>query len=190
MKKLVRLTEKDLHNLIQEAVKKTLNEIGDTPKGQYALGKLAGRYKANPQKNAEISDYANDAMYDTNQDFDTMDRAYEQGENNRGFYPEEGDAEQTYNEAKESMQEQLHNDTNLAAQIIGDNAEVLANLADDDYLTISKFLDLCAIKYALNTIMAEHGSEGAQGFYNKMLDDDADEYSDLVDNINIDALDA
>lgn len=190
MKKLVRLTEKDLHHLIKESVKKTINEIGDTPKGQYALGKLAGRYKNNPQRNHEIGDYANDAMYNSDQNFDTMDRAYDQGRNNRAFYPQEGDAEQTYNKAKESMQEQLHNDTQLAARLIGDNAEVLANLGDDDYLTVSNFLNLCAIKYALNTMMATNGNDNAQDFYNKLQQDDADDYDELIDNIDIDALDA
>ena len=43
MKKVIRLTEEDLHNIIKESVKKALNEIGDTPDGQYALGKLAQR---------------------------------------------------------------------------------------------------------------------------------------------------
>lgn len=43
MKQKVRLTENDLHNIIKEAVQQIINEIGDTQKGQYALGKLAQR---------------------------------------------------------------------------------------------------------------------------------------------------
>lgn len=43
MKKLIRLTEGDLHRIIEGAVKRTLNEIGDTPRGQYMLGRLAAR---------------------------------------------------------------------------------------------------------------------------------------------------
>lgn len=42
-KQIIRLTEEDLHNIIKESVKKALNEIGNTPKGQYALGKLSQR---------------------------------------------------------------------------------------------------------------------------------------------------
>lgn len=42
-KKTIRLTESDLHNIIKESVNKILNEIGDTPNGQYLLGKLAQR---------------------------------------------------------------------------------------------------------------------------------------------------
>lgn len=43
MKKLVRLTEGDLHRIVKESVNKVLNEIGDTPKGQYMLGRLHHR---------------------------------------------------------------------------------------------------------------------------------------------------
>ena len=43
MKKVIRLTEEDLHNIIKESVKKALNEIGDTARGQYMLGRLQGR---------------------------------------------------------------------------------------------------------------------------------------------------
>jgi hypothetical protein len=43
MKKMVRLTESELHRIIKESVNRVLNEIGDTPNGQYALGKLAQR---------------------------------------------------------------------------------------------------------------------------------------------------
>ena len=42
--KLIRLTEGDLHNIVKESVKRILNEIGDTPRGQYMLGRLTGKY--------------------------------------------------------------------------------------------------------------------------------------------------
>lgn len=41
--KKVRITEQELHNLIAESVQGVLNEIGDTPAGQWMLGRLAGR---------------------------------------------------------------------------------------------------------------------------------------------------
>ena len=44
MKKKIKLTEAQLHKVLTESVKKILKEIGDTPKGQYMLGRLAGRY--------------------------------------------------------------------------------------------------------------------------------------------------
>ena len=42
-KKLIRLTESDLHRIVRESVNKVLNEIGDTEKGQYALGAVQAR---------------------------------------------------------------------------------------------------------------------------------------------------
>ena len=42
-KKLIRLTESDLHKIVKESVNRVLNEIGDTPRGQNMLGRVAGR---------------------------------------------------------------------------------------------------------------------------------------------------
>jgi hypothetical protein len=42
-KKLIRLTEQDLHKIVKESVSKIINEIGDTPKGQRGLGALHAR---------------------------------------------------------------------------------------------------------------------------------------------------
>ena len=42
-KKLIRLTESDLHRIVKESVNRVLNEIGDTPRGQNRLGALAKR---------------------------------------------------------------------------------------------------------------------------------------------------
>lgn len=56
MKKVVyRMTENDLHKMIEESVKKALNEIGDTEKGQFALGAVRGRAKQKAHK-----EYASD----------------------------------------------------------------------------------------------------------------------------------
>lgn len=46
MKQVIRLTESDLHRMIKESVKEVLNEIGDTEKGQYMLGRLQARQQA------------------------------------------------------------------------------------------------------------------------------------------------
>lgn len=43
MRRVIRLTESDLHRIVAESVKQAINEIGDSPKGQYALGQAAGR---------------------------------------------------------------------------------------------------------------------------------------------------
>lgn len=42
-KKLIRLTESDLHRMVKESVGRILNEIGDTHRGQYMLGRLRNR---------------------------------------------------------------------------------------------------------------------------------------------------
>ena len=44
----VKLTESDLHRIVKESVKKVLNEISDTPKGQHILGRLNARQQ-NPE---------------------------------------------------------------------------------------------------------------------------------------------
>ena len=43
-KKIIRLTESQLREMISESVKKMLNEIGDTNRGQYMLGRLHRRH--------------------------------------------------------------------------------------------------------------------------------------------------
>lgn len=40
MKQVIRLTESDLHRVIKESVNKILNEIGDTKRGQFKLGRV------------------------------------------------------------------------------------------------------------------------------------------------------
>ena len=43
MKRTIRLTESELRGMINEAVKGALNEIGDTKRGQFMLGRAAAR---------------------------------------------------------------------------------------------------------------------------------------------------
>ena len=47
MKQKIRLSEADLHRIVKESVNRVLNEIGDTPRGQYMLGRLKGRQLKN-----------------------------------------------------------------------------------------------------------------------------------------------
>ena len=74
-KKVIRMTENDLHNIVKESVGKIINEIGDTPKGQRALGALSMRHALrNPNydardtksKEAKIYDYAKKARGEEN----------------------------------------------------------------------------------------------------------------------------
>jgi len=69
-KNIIRLTEGDLHRIVKESVRRTINEIGNTPKGQKRLGALAQRYaqrnldydaRDKNSKEAQIYDYAKKA---------------------------------------------------------------------------------------------------------------------------------
>ena len=60
MKRTIKLTESKLRGMIQEAVKCALNEIGDTKRGQYHLGRAAMRRfnMKDYDKSGEIGRYA------------------------------------------------------------------------------------------------------------------------------------
>jgi hypothetical protein len=56
MKQRIRLTESKLRNLISESVRHCLNEIGDTHRGQYALGRVYGRKRNDKFENDRYQD--------------------------------------------------------------------------------------------------------------------------------------
>lgn len=58
-KKIIRLTESDLHRIIKESVKRVLNEVGDTSKGQHMLGRLHAKKVVNSEDD-DVFDYARD----------------------------------------------------------------------------------------------------------------------------------
>jgi hypothetical protein len=77
-KKLIRLTESDLHKIVKESVNRILNEIGDTAKGQYMLGRLQGRQmgNGNRQQAMNTQNYASKQLGSrTPQNFQTYDAA-------------------------------------------------------------------------------------------------------------------
>lgn len=51
MKKRIRITESELHNIVKKCVNEALNEIGDTERGQYALGCVQARNDLRMQQN-------------------------------------------------------------------------------------------------------------------------------------------
>ena len=56
---MIRLTEGQLHRIIDESVRKVINEIGDTKRGSYMLGRAANRSVGNFSDLADkASDYA------------------------------------------------------------------------------------------------------------------------------------
>lgn len=46
MKQTIRLTESELRSMIKSTISEALNEIGDTPKGQYMIGRAKARAKS------------------------------------------------------------------------------------------------------------------------------------------------
>lgn len=61
-KKAIRITESDLHRIVKESVQKIINEIGDTPRGQRALGAVAAR-SIHRMHNALDDDQPEEAAY-------------------------------------------------------------------------------------------------------------------------------
>jgi len=69
MKQTIKLTESQLHDIIVESVKKCLNEIGDTRRGQYMLGRLHRRVldSMNPSNYKDVMNRAKEIdSYRTN----------------------------------------------------------------------------------------------------------------------------
>ena len=80
-KKLIRLTESDLHRIVKESVRKIINEAGDTNRGQYLLGRLRHR-QAN---SGGISD--NNAMdYAYKSNGNSFSDAYREGFEDEGRF--------------------------------------------------------------------------------------------------------
>ena len=122
-KKLIRLTESDLHRIVKESVNKIINEIGDTEKGQRALGALtAAKFKGKKKgdwgevakKSSDERDKASNKAaksgYNKNEPWSSlmawhkkrasMSDAYNNGfqkqVNESGFYPMEYDSKIGY----------------------------------------------------------------------------------------------
>ena len=81
-KKLIRLTEQDLHRIVKESVHKIINEIGDTEKGQDALGQAHGRAIA---RAAKLGDKDAIARKLRNTARDAAHKAYSEAEKNNLF---------------------------------------------------------------------------------------------------------
>ena len=60
MNSRVKLTETELKKIIAESVKKVLSEIGDTPRGQYALGAVKGKVSENTDNDIAWQEFVNE----------------------------------------------------------------------------------------------------------------------------------
>lgn len=84
MKNIIKLTEEDLRRIIQESIDKLINEIGDTPKGQYLLGRLNAwktpkRYDYDDSEIAQYAQQPRQAVQGTNY-ADDLYNAFEHGQ--------------------------------------------------------------------------------------------------------------
>ena len=99
MKQRIHLTEGQLNRIIKESVKNILNEIGDTPKGQFALGAVRGRALARPMyqndkyngvysraKQHQIAGQAADKSWENSKDLDINKRKEMTDSEGRGYY--------------------------------------------------------------------------------------------------------
>lgn len=95
----IRLTESKLKQIVAESVKNVLNEIGDTLKGQYALGAVRGRASARPRyqnnkygglntksQQNNIANNAADAAWEKKKDLDINKYREMKNAEDRGYY--------------------------------------------------------------------------------------------------------
>jgi hypothetical protein len=92
MKKRVRLTESDLRRIVKESVRRVMvNELGDTPGGQYMLGRVAGRRYSKESPNDDdyandVSDYAENAKPDEKYEDFPMSLMFDSGAEDQYAY--------------------------------------------------------------------------------------------------------
>lgn len=67
-KNIIHITESELKKIIKESIKQRLNEIGETKRGQRALGALAARKKLSHKPFSKIDKYAENARGGDNWD--------------------------------------------------------------------------------------------------------------------------
>ena len=138
-KKLIRLTESDLHRIVKESVDNLLNEIGDTPKGQYALGRLAYRKgEERPRMGQNVGKMRKDSGNDI---FKYADKAAHKngmyGHEYRNGYDYQDDIDNWDNYSK---QEKVTAIISRIMQIRGFNKLVDRNVSIDD-MTDEELLD-------------------------------------------------
>lgn len=103
-KKVIRLTESDLHRIISESIQNVLNEIGDTYRGQYMLGRVAGGQKASQDDMfVDTWDKARKerAKSDSRMDRYDSERAFNRGLQNQVYYDKATDAKRKYDGMKD-----------------------------------------------------------------------------------------
>ena len=148
-KKLIGLTESDLHKIVKESVNKIINEIGDTEKGQDALAQARGRAdkrnkllrRAMGNKYRKISHDAQEKAYSQGEKhgFDIYDPngAYDKGIS-KGYEKALAKEPRLHKIVKESvnkvLREGINDITPLSTHIQNNqdtDLETLGNIVDD-----------------------------------------------------------
>lgn len=94
MKQKVRLTEEQLHKVIKESVSEVLSEIGNTERGQAALGALQQRRTQQArQAQQQYGTFSNQA----NKYYQSADNARDYASQQRGGYNTSDRSRQMYN---------------------------------------------------------------------------------------------
>lgn len=87
MKQVIRLTEQDLNNIIQESVKQIIKEYAETPKNQKLLGRLYMRKSLNAKTDKDYDDlgylmkYSMDKQKENNKS-EKLKKAFDKGVEN------------------------------------------------------------------------------------------------------------
>lgn len=92
MKRKIRLTESDLHRVVKESVNTILNEIGDTTRGQYMLGRLRNRQLNGGGKFSRGINYNDAGDYAYNANNGGYSRDYLQGYDDETKYKRNDDS--------------------------------------------------------------------------------------------------
>lgn len=106
MKQIIKLTEENLHRIINKCVNEALNEIGDTNNGQFLLGRLAARKhtQSSPQfKTASINrkkEKIRKSGTETDSFKNIANYAGKNSHDDDSFYFDEGYYSQLWNERK------------------------------------------------------------------------------------------
>lgn len=93
-KKLIKLTEADLHRIIRESVDKILNEYGNSNTGQYMLGALAAKKRMQGNEKGQtddesgfndVSNYAKQQRGDSKMKANSFYNGFHSSKDNRGY---------------------------------------------------------------------------------------------------------
>lgn len=118
----MKLSEKQLRNMINEAVKGALNEIGDTEKGRYTIGKANGERIKRMLKGEKVSQKTLDLYNDKKKEWDDEQRKdYDKGLRDGMF---ESKIRNMINKKvkqviKEGYREDVEFEANLAYELFG-----------------------------------------------------------------------